>query len=61
MVVGISAVLLRACGVALPFIGFLPSTGWNFCPAPPQALAAEAQRSTELSQRARELELEIMR
>ncbi len=50
-------VLLRACGLST---GVSASAfGWNFCPATPAALSAEAERGTELARQARQLELEL--
>ena len=46
-------VLLRACGLSV--IAF----GWNFCPATPPTLSAEAERGTDLARQVRRLELEL--
>ncbi|MFI5002169.1 MAG: hypothetical protein ACHQK9_19990 [Reyranellales bacterium] len=45
--------LLRACG--LPIQGL----GWNFCPATPSALSAEAERGATLRKQLHQLELEL--
>ena len=50
-----AVVLLRACGLSLS------AFGWNFCPATPPALSAEAERGTELARQVRRLELELER
>ena len=57
MVVLSGVVLLRACGLSL---GLSVTTfAWNFCPATPSTLSAEAERGTALARLVRGLELEI--
>lgn len=54
LVVASAIVLLRACGL------FMPALGWNFCPAAaPLPLSAEIERGETLSQLARQLELQL--
>lgn len=47
-------VLLRACGLSAAVLG------WNFCPAAPPTLSAEAERGVALARQARTLELELL-
>jgi hypothetical protein len=52
-------VLLRACGLLLPLAAALPELGWNFCPAIPPQLSADAERGAALWKQVRQLELEL--
>jgi hypothetical protein len=51
--------LLRACGLLLPFAASLAVPGWNFCPATPVALEAEAGRGADLRKTIADLEKEL--
>ncbi len=53
LVVASAAILLRACGLLAPILG------WNFCPATPPSLSAETERGEELSKLVRQLELAL--
>ncbi len=48
-----AVVLLRACGLPLPALG------WDFCPTPPLALSAEAERGASLRKLLGQLELQL--
>ena len=48
-----AAVLLRACGLPMAALG------WDFCPTPPTALSAEAERGASLRKLMGQLELEL--
>ncbi len=55
VVAAVGLVLLRACGL------LVPALGWNFCPSLPLALSAEAEHGANLSKQVRKLELELAR
>jgi hypothetical protein len=53
IVVTSGIVLLRACGL------LMPALGWNFCPAAPPSLSAETERGEMLNRLAQQLELDL--
>lgn len=61
IVIASALLLLRACSLIFPLASVLPARGWNFCPATPLALSAEAARGASLRQAAADLELELGR
>ncbi len=54
-----AGVLLRACGLLMPLAAATPELAWDFCPAVPASLSAEAERGETLRKLVRQLERDL--